>query len=204
MQRMRITPSDACKTSVIKKDEQYISSIYKSIETSDIRRNNELFAVGNIEDSICNQRHLTLKQINERAGVNGIAEAFVLAYLHDMADYLAFNEPISEEQYIYTSRIMVKNYGYLKAREVLIFFAQVKSGKYGKFYGKFDPLLFNDFLQSFVSWRNEQIEYVAKRERQKRYEEEKKQSVDLKTFLARHTGERFENLQRILMKNEVR
>lgn len=197
---MQATPLGGCRKNVIKQDTEFIAAVHNAIENVHTRRNSELMAYNDIDNSITNNRYLTLKRINEKAGVNGLAEAFVIAYLHDMADYLQFSEPITEEQYAYTGRMVVSKYGYLKAREILIFFAQVKSGKYGKFYGKFDPLLFNDFLQSFVRWRNERIDYISQQERQKRWEEEKKQCIDIDTFLSRHSGERFDNLRKIYMR----
>lgn len=154
----------------------------------------------NIEDSILNTSYPTLKAVNERAGVRGIAETIIIAHLKDFISFCSFAEPVSEEQYTYIARIITGKYGYLKAREMLIFFAQMKSGKYGKFYGRFDPMLFIDYLKAFIEWRNLKIEEYARDVKEKEYEEYKKRRMDLNTFLAKHPENEYKNLRQFFDK----
>jgi len=170
--------------------------VRKAIDNIDVRRRSELSAIRNVKDSIRNDKYPTLKAINERAGVEGIAETIMIAHLKDFVDFCAFNEPVSEDQYTYVARIVTGKYGYLKARELLIFFAQMKGGKYGRFYGKFDPVMFIGYLKTFIEWRNMRIEEYMREDKEREYAEHKERSMDLKTFLAKHPNGEYKNLRK--------
>lgn len=53
-------------------------------------------------------------------------------------------------------QVIADNYGYLKLSELLLFFQHFKSGRYGRFYGQFDPMVVTDGLGDFCGWRTEQ------------------------------------------------
>lgn len=168
---MQVVQSAASQTNLSKTNEAYIKNIYASIADEKSRRRNELLSISDINDSINNDDYPTLYRINKIARCDGVAEAVVIAHLRDFVNFCSFSEPVSEEQFIYISRLIVSKYGYLKMREIMIFFAKLKSGDYGVFYGKFDALIFMRNLSQFIDWRNSRIdEYIKAKDLQKTHE----------------------------------
>ena len=49
------------------------------------------------------------------------------------------------------SNAFVNSYGYIKLTELMVFFANIASGKFGKFYGAVDPMLVNEFIRIYFS-----------------------------------------------------
>jgi len=195
---MRQVPSCPSQKKTIKRDDDYINAIMRSVSTPQIRRKNELLAIEDERDSIMNDSYATLYAVNVRAGAKGIAEALVIAHLHDFAEYCAFTEAVTEEQYIYLSRLIVKNYGYLKVRELLMFFTQLKSGKYERFYNRFDPMKITTSLEAFIKWRNAKCDEYEHEFHEEEYEAQRANAISLEQFLAEHPGEEYDNLRRLM------
>jgi len=177
---------------IAKRDDEYIKRFLSTFDGFDKRIANERRALANMRDSIIGEKRMSLRQINEKAGVEGMAESMVIAYLKDLADYCNFNEPLTKAQYINVSNLVVQRHGNLKATELMIFFAQLKSGMYGAFYGRFDPLMFMDYLKSFFRWRNNKVAEYIKQEEERRNETAKQGAVSLEEYFKIHP-ERKEN-----------
>lgn len=66
---------------------------------------------------------------------------------------------ISLEQISETARLIAAQYPYLRVTEVQLFFARIKSGRYGHFYGRIDPLFIMNALRAFAHERAEAIDH---------------------------------------------
>ena len=87
-------------------------------------------------------------------------------------------------------------YGYLNLLEFILFCARLRSGRYEDFYGSVDPMRILKSLDSFCADRkieiNREAEVREKEEREKAYEESRKNSIS------------FEDWYRTLPKNKRR
>jgi hypothetical protein len=123
-----------------------------------------------------------------------VAKLWVISQLHNLAIY-AFGktklngEHENENEVIRKidslAGIIASNYSYLKVTEVMVFFSLFKAGKYGRFYGSFDPLVITTALNEFVDkYRKFMLEKIEK------YQLDKKQSeagkpIKLEEYLAK-------------------
>ena len=86
-------------------------------------------------------------------------------------------------------------YGYLNLLEFILFCARLRSGRYEDFYGSVDPMRILKSLDSFCADRkieiNREAEVREKEEREKAYEESRKNSIS------------FEDWYRTLPKNKM-
>ena len=53
------------------------------------------------------------------------------------------------------AQVIADNYGRLKVSELMLFFQHFKSGRYGRFYGQFDPMVVTCALNAFMEYRSE-------------------------------------------------
>lgn len=53
------------------------------------------------------------------------------------------------------AQVIADNYGSLKVSELMLFFQHFKSGRYGRFYGQFDPMVVTCALNAFMEYRSE-------------------------------------------------
>ena len=69
---------------------------------------------------------------------------------------------LNDYQAEFLANAIVNEYYYLKASELLLFFYQFKTGKYGRFYGVVDPMMITQALDVFVTERKRVIEQNEK------------------------------------------
>lgn len=101
---------------------------------------------------------------------------WVLAQLENLNSFSGAKNKMNPQQMMMLSDIILTDYFYLKASELLLFFHQFKSGKYGELYGSVDPLRVSNALLEFAEYRREElfrIESAIERER-RRVEEEQR------------------------------
>ena len=116
----------------------------------------------------------TLKDISLAYG-DGCAIAWIIPQLYDLCEFCGASTKMTDAQMKEVATIISIDYKYLKISELLVFFMQMKRGKYGRFYGAVDPMLIMTALNQYV--KKDRGEYIAKVEEQKREqkrEEEKK------------------------------
>lgn len=147
-------------------------------------------------------QHKTLRDINIRAGAKGIAESMIIANLKDFADYCSFTEPITETQYRNVASLIVQNWGTLKVMEVMIFFSRLKSGVYGGFYGRFDPIKFMGYLREFVQWRNDKIDEFDQQDREQKKKEDNVGNVSYEEWLAQNPNRKVNSTLQKIFGNE--
>ena len=69
---------------------------------------------------------------------------------------------LNDYQAEFLANTIVNEYYYLKVSEVLLFFYNFKTGKYGRFYGTIDPMMITQALDVFIGERNRVIEQQEK------------------------------------------
>lgn len=82
---------------------------------------------------------------------------WVYAQLENLNVFVGAQNKIEPLQMSMLAEIILTDYLYLKASELLLFFYQLKSGKYGKFYGSVDPLQISVALTEFAAYRRDMI-----------------------------------------------
>lgn len=116
----------------------------------------------------------SLGQLNEVYGKN-TAKAWIIPELVDLSEYCGAREKITANQLSQCADIIACDYYYLKVSEMLLFFARFKRCRYGRFYGKIDPLIITEALREFCRERN--VAYYNKG--QSEYQNRLKESENL-------------------------
>ncbi len=100
---------------------------------------------------------------------------WILAQLENLNQYSGTKNKMDPAQMTMLSDIIMTEYFYLKASELLLFFFQFKAGKYGELYGSVDPLRVSSALVEFTSYRRDMIFRIERKlaeEKERRYAEE--------------------------------
>lgn len=131
----------------------------------------------------------TLSVLNDAFGKN-ITEAWLAIQIRDLSEFSGCKDKLDIEQIDKLAKVIIASFKHLKVTELMHFFLQFKSGKYGKFYGAVDGLVITEALQEFCRERNETLYniYEEKRKREKEIEDEKnrKEVAKFHAFLAEH------------------
>lgn len=83
------------------------------------------------------------------------------------------------------SRMILGRYYFLKLSELMLFFQKLKYGDYGEMYGCIDAVRILRALRSFLSERNIIIDRLEQAEREKKREEERKNSISHEEYIER-------------------
>lgn len=76
-------------------------------------------------------------------------------------------------------QVICIHYGHLKVTEIMLFLQQFKAGKYGRFYGRVDPLVITGSFNDFMAYRADmihKIERLRQESTRKKWEEERRES----------------------------
>lgn len=87
--------------------------------------------------------------------------------LRDLNEYVGCSKKMDILQIEDTARVIIADSFFLKLSEVMLFFARLKAGRYGKFYGSVDPMTITTALQKF---KDERITELGKIEEAKKKE----------------------------------
>ncbi|MDR3142538.1 MAG: hypothetical protein LBU37_12565, partial [Tannerellaceae bacterium] len=77
---------------------------------------------------------------------------WIMAHLRDLYKFAGVKEKLDFEQMKNLAEIILTEYYYLKASELLLFFYKLKTGIYGKFYGVVDPIVIMNALAEFKAY----------------------------------------------------
>ena len=80
--------------------------------------------------------------------------AWLTAHLNDINNFCGVKAKMEIEQMKQVAAIMLIQYPYIKASEVLLFFYRFKAGLHGQLYGVVDPLMITTAFIEFVEWRS--------------------------------------------------
>lgn len=90
------------------------------------------------------------------------------------------------------AQVIADNYGHMKVSELMLFLQHFKSGRYGRFYGQFDPMVVTDALYGFQTYRSEVLSAVerrAERDRRDRAREERRRMETAGELMSREEWE---------------
>lgn len=92
----------------------------------------------------------------ERVYGQGFATEWLLPHIARLSTFVgAKNIDVHQEREL--AAIVANEYRYLKITEILLFFYRFKTGRYGRFFGKVDPMIITCSLRDFIKERNEEI-----------------------------------------------
>ena len=80
------------------------------------------------------------------------------------------------------AKMIHNRYYYLKITELMLFFQRLKYGDYGEMYGSVDAVRILRAIRSFVDDRNQIIEKIEQRERERKMEEDRKNAVSYEEY----------------------
>ena len=83
------------------------------------------------------------------------------------------------------SKMILSRYYFLKLSELMLFFQRLKYGDYGEMYGCIDAVRIMRALRTFFDERNQIIEKIEQRERERKMEEERKDAVSYEEYIER-------------------
>jgi hypothetical protein len=106
---------------------------------------------------------------------------WIMVQLENFNDFVGVKEKLLPEKMNSLIEIILAEYYYFKASELLLFFYKLKTGIYGAFYGVVDPVVIMSALTEFKAYRKQQIEIYERekqqKEREKQWEEWQKKAV---------------------------
>jgi len=98
-----------------------------------------------------------------RAYGGAVLETWLDVQLSDLAAFARIGREEADESIPLLVPVIADNFGDLKVTEMMLFFQQFKAGRYGRFYGRFEPLTLTAGLQEFRKWRAELAGVLATR-----------------------------------------
>lgn len=124
----------------------------------------------------------SLKVISEAYGEH-ITETWLEIQLRDLSEFAGCKEKLSIQQIEQIAKIIILEFGFMKATELMHFFVLFKSGRFGKFYGAVDGLVITEALQEFRQMRNEKLwKLEQKREQEERARRDAEHAKNVMTF----------------------
>lgn len=125
----------------------------------------------------------TLSELKAAHGAN-IPTAWLLAQLYRVSEFCGAKEKMPVEVAERTAFIIYASYYYLKLTELILFFYQFSTGKYGRFYGTTDPQIILNALATFVcKERNPALERHENEEALKQRMQESTHAVKREDYL---------------------
>lgn len=124
----------------------------------------------------------TLKVITEAYGEN-ITETWLEIQLRDLSEFAGCKEKLSVQQIEQIAKVIIMEFGFMKATELMHFFILFKSGRFGKFYGAVDGLVITEALQEFRLMRREKLwQLQQRREQEERARRDAEHAKNAMTF----------------------
>lgn len=106
-----------------------------------------------------------LSVVNKLYGAQ-TSESWLMAQLTYVCEFAGVKEkPDAVMLYDLSHLIMGMAY-YLRMSEMMLFFAYLMSGRYGRFYGSVDPMLITSALRQFINDRNDDIDRIERQRQQ--------------------------------------
>lgn len=102
---------------------------------------------------------------------------WILAQLENLNAYAGTKNKMNPDQMMMLSDIIMVEYFYFKASELLLFFYQFKTGKYGELYGSVDPLRISSALIEFAAYRSDMIFRIEQKQKEEQRSGQHKKNV---------------------------
>lgn len=128
----------------------------------------------------------TLECLQEAYGFNTPVEWLILQ-LGTLNDFVETKIKMTKAQFRELAVLIICNYSYLNAAEIMFFIARFKAGMYGSFYGAIDPLKITSALQEYVKQRKRSVEEYLRNKEMEEYFAKRdawsKNAVSYETYL---------------------
>lgn len=128
----------------------------------------------------------TLSHVAQSYGPQA-ALTWLCRQLYDLSEFSGSRIKFTEQQIRDTSGVIFSHYSGLKVTELMYFFSQFKSGKYGRFYGRVDGMIITEALSRFARERNAIhaaiIERIENQEREKQRQEHARTAITYQQWL---------------------
>lgn len=95
---------------------------------------------------------------------NNVAEVWIQAHIEALNAFCGVAKKMTTQQMEELAKMIIVDFHYLKASELMLFFYRFKSGRYGELYGVVDPQRILAGLNKFIG---ERITEIAKYERER-------------------------------------
>ena len=145
-----------------------------------------------LQIKICRDKELcffgdapVLSEINMAYG-EMTAAMWLVPQLYNLSEYCGVKDKLEGKSLEECASIIASEFYYLKVSELMLFFYQFKSGKYGKMYGSVDPITIMTSLRTFLSERNHQLDLYEKMLQEQAYNESLKNAITYEEYIARH------------------
>lgn len=89
-------------------------------------------------------------------------KVWIIIQIENLNQFAGTQNKMEPPQMSMLADIIMAEYGYLKAPELLLFFHRFKAGKYGQLYGSVDPFRVTAALVEFARYRRETIFEIEK------------------------------------------
>lgn len=109
----------------------------------------------------------TIADIRQIYGISA-AEVWLGNQIHDLNEFAGVSKKLSIRQINDLATMMASAYYYIKLPEFMLFFARMKCGIYGRFYGCVDTMLITEAFQDFLRERTIILDRHEQELRQKR------------------------------------
>lgn len=103
----------------------------------------------------------TLGTVSKAWGDN-ITESWLEMQLIDLSEFSGVKDKLSSFQLDSLAQVIIASWGHYKVTEMMLFFQQFKSGKYGRFYGAVDSMVITEALHDFDKERCQAIDHYRR------------------------------------------
>ena len=111
----------------------------------------------------------SLEVVNAAYG-EGTAEEWLVYAIAEFGEFIGARDKLTPQQTERLAKTIVQEYGWMKVTDLELFFHRMKLGRYGFFYGSFDPQRFMSYFTPFMRDRNDILAEIAEREERYRRE----------------------------------
>lgn len=112
------------------------------------------------------------------------AVQWLMPQLYAVGEFAGVRDKMNEMQTLELARTIRAHYGFLTVTEMLLFFSNLKAGRYGKFYGSVDPMVITEALCGpFMAERERHIERIESAQREQEREQRREGVMTFEQFM---------------------
>ena len=97
----------------------------------------------------------SLFAVNDAFG-QSTAQSWLRAQLIELAEFAGASGKLSDQQLVLLARQMYADHKHWPVTVFMLFFARLKSGCYGKFFGNVDPMMIAESFHKFEEYKQDQ------------------------------------------------
>jgi len=116
---------------------------------------------------------------------------WLMGHFENLNAFVGVKSKMEYEQMTMLADIILIEYPYLKASEILLFFFYFKGGKFGELYGTVDPLKVTVALHEFIKWRAKELDKIEQKQKADMETQQREQSFANGITRARYLRRKF-------------